>query len=224
MESNSESQIKIENEKNVTLEFIINEMNTIWKEFKKSNIFNKPYETTELRYKAIDENYDRVTSAHKELLQAYPTVLRHMLQDGRYHPEAFSKYLKRLSVRPWKSDEERMDSYADYYIILYKQMNNKYDNKLVKEEKKRYRQILQDEHDKFIELHKEWKEKIDKQEEKYEKERYDEMVTAFERLANEKNLPEEQLDKVKKLVRDDKLSYKMLELLTTELMLSNSDK
>src|SRR3989344_4762035 len=109
---------EIKNKLPVTLEDILNEANNIWDEYKKKkiNINN---------YKLIDEYLEKIQKEHKELYQAYPMVIRHMIQEKQYHPKAFNKYLIRLSKHPWTSDEKRLDSYADYYVILYKTKNKK---------------------------------------------------------------------------------------------------
>ncbi len=173
---NEHSKIIVENEKDVTLTDILNEADCIYKKYKAAKIHPQNTE-------AIDKFHSDITKEHKEFNTAYPTVLRHMIQEGRYHSNAFKKYLKRVESKPWLNDEQRMDSYADYFILWYKETHSKYDTKYVQELRKDYRKRLQEEHDKIEKLAKEFAEEIAKKEEQYAVERKEEAIKAFKKIA-----------------------------------------
>ena len=70
--------IKIENEKNVTIDEIIEEANTIWKEYKKQKI------SLDNSVK-LSEYYNKVREEHPELTTTYPIVIKYMIEFRQYH-------------------------------------------------------------------------------------------------------------------------------------------
>lgn len=184
--------VAISNEKNVTSNDILCEANKIWSECKK--IWNGykaiedvgkevaiPSTPPYARFGAEDHEkmnrlFDAQYKSHPEFGQSYPTVLRHMVQDQYYDSAAFKMYLNKLEKRPWTNDSERMDSYTEYYILLYKKTHPKYDNREVNNLRDDYRRRLQKSHDDFLSNYKKIEEEILNEEKRYDRERRDELV------------------------------------------------
>lgn len=204
------SELSIESEKDVTLEDILNEANKLWDECKKKNI---PLS----EYKQLEKHLEEVIRDHKQLYQSYPTVIRHMVEERQYHPKAFKMYLRKVAQKPWKNDEERMDSYADYAVMLYRALNTRYNQTQIRLLWKDYRTRLQREHDDFLQkfdkFEKEEKERVTTR----EKKRIDETIAGFEKVARKNELPEENINALCQLLRDGKIKCEDLDIFTSEL-------
>jgi hypothetical protein len=106
----------IVNEVSVTLEDVLKVGDQIWKKCreKKLDISNT---------KATDEYLAELRYQFPEFAQSYPIVLRYMVQMNSYKHKAFERYLHRIQKHPWTSEDEYLQSQADYVIILYKAMH-----------------------------------------------------------------------------------------------------
>src|SRR3989344_2221209 len=200
---------EITNEKPITLDDIVNEANNIWNDYKNEKIDIN-------NHKKLDEYLAKVQREHKDIYVAYPMVIRHMIQEKQYHPKAFRKYLLRLAKHPWTTDEQRLDSYADYYIMLYKTKHNRYNTSLIQSMWKNYRKIMQDDHDEFVKLYTKYKEKIDKQEKQYALDRKTTRLIIFQELATKHNVPQDNINKIMELVNNNTMSDEYLESIIME--------
>ncbi len=117
-------EISIHSEKDVTPEFILNEANTIWKKYKKLKIPIADYDK-------IDTASSDLRKQHREFCTSYPIVFRFMCQLNSYSPKAFERYLKLIQQRPWKSENDYLESQVDYIILLYKAKNPRWDNNTI---------------------------------------------------------------------------------------------
>lgn len=171
----------IGNEKNITPEQILAEANDIWN---RAKVIWAARGATEEDTDFLDKVYNDFRVDHRELFSSYPTVMRHMLQEQYYHPEAFRKYLQRIRVRPWTNDETRMDSYADYMVLLYKEMNPKWKRNEVDELRRDYRARAQHEHDKFREKFEKNRHDVEQEERKYDQERRADLKTILQQLGS----------------------------------------
>jgi protein-tyrosine-phosphatase len=184
----------ITNAKDVTAEDILAEANGIWKEaneiWRKKNIGIEDF-------RELDRIYEMFYEKHKELFSSYPTVLRHMLQEKRYHPDAFRRYLSKLKVKPWTNDEQRMDSYADYAVLLYKAIQDGQHGRRRWTQAEAswlwqdYRKRLQIEHDEFKKKYEKHRKDVEEDEKRFDKERREELLAIVRRLAQELNISTE---------------------------------
>src|SRR3989344_985710 len=137
-------KFNIQNEKNVTKHDIVREMEAIWEEVQ--GIWNgiKPItvkqkkqqyvKISETDHKMLDSIFDRVRSEHKDLYMAYPTVLRHMIQEKQYNPKVFRSWMDKVEKAPWIDDKTKYDMWTDYAVMLYIDANcGRHPNKTVLE-------------------------------------------------------------------------------------------
>ncbi len=204
------SNIKVGNTGNVTSEQVLAEANGIWADAKKK------YEQENLTIvdtKRLDDIYNDFYASHKNLFMAYPTVMRHMLQEMQYSSKAFEAYLKRLTVRPWLNDEQRLDSYADYAVLLYKALNPKYNPRVAQDLRGDYRKRLQDEHDSFKKRYEKHRRDVESDEKRLDSSRRDDLRALVAKMAADmgvdtttiNKMNEEQLEKVSQVLSSVKL-------------------
>lgn len=123
---------KIEYEKDVTANDIIREADQIFRKYRKMKIDIRDYDR-------VDKTYNDFRKEHKEFATTYPIVIRYMIQMGQYNKEAFKLYLFKLTEKmrqvqeagkTW-SEDDFLDSQADYVKILYMKTNRKWKRKPV---------------------------------------------------------------------------------------------
>jgi len=188
---------KVENEKSVTPEQILEETNTIWKAA--NEIWKR--ENVQLEdSKRLDQIYNQFWESHRDLFSSYPTVMRHMLQEKQYHKEAFRKYLKRLSVVPWTNDEQRMNSYADYAVLLYKTLNDRkhggggWTQSMANELRDDYLKRAQSEHEEFKRKYERHHRDVEADEKRLDMERRSELLLNIQQIAKTLGLESAALD------------------------------
>lgn len=170
----------VENEGNKSLVDILEEMNGLWQKARKEWRERK---LDESHHKELDDIYDRYRPDHPQLYSSYPTVVKHALMEMNYHPNAFKLYLKRLKVRPWMSDEQRLESYADYAVLLYKELNpRRWQPNQMAAFRADYITRLTTEHKKFESTYKKHAADIAKEETRYESERRMDLIRALEEV------------------------------------------
>ncbi len=110
-----------------------------------------------------------------------------------------------------------MDSYADYFILWYKETHPKYDTKYIQELRRDYRRRLQEEHDKIEKLAKEFTEEITKKEDQYAVERKQEAIEAFKNIS--KNiLSEENINTYIEKFNSDAITYEHISEINGRLL------
>lgn len=57
---------------------------------------------------------------HKEFTEAYPLVLRMMIQLGEYNSTVYHRYLEYIAAHPYKTDKEYFESNGEYTKALYR--------------------------------------------------------------------------------------------------------
>src|ERR1700744_5814447 len=135
------NSIKISSEKNVTIDFVANEANIIWRKVHKH------------------ADMDLIHRTHSEFCKAYPMVIRYMCEMNEYDPKAFRKWLMKIKERPWKTEEEYLDAQADYVSMLFRAKKPRAAQHEVNNVRKNIRAALQHEHTQF----KFYAEKFDKE-------------------------------------------------------------
>ena len=222
-------RVQIENEKNVTAEDIVREADEIWKKTRK--VWKNVNVTETKRKKKITTNiakedmqvlhdfYATLRKEHPEITSSYPTVIKHMVFDKAYHTVAFRRYLKKVERTPWTNDSERMDSYADYFMGLYREMNkSEHLNATTLGVLRRdYRKRLQDEHENFMKDYDAMKKQVEDEEAEVGVEKRKTLVGALRRLAPLVGVSPEQLARVEALVEKNIMTTAKLEALVYDM-------
>ncbi len=206
----------IQNEGNVGIDYILNEAKTIWKEFKAQGIDHYNYEK-------LDAYRLQVIEKHPQFASSYPTVLRHMIQEYKFTANAFKKYLMKLEKNPWKNDDERLESYADYYTCLYKDNPKLFGESHWNATSARtlhdnYLRVLQIEQKKIIDSIEAAEKDFDQKTESYKVKRLRTAINMFDDLARDQGLPQETIDILHKMVAEDKMSVETVENICAEMI------
>lgn len=190
----------IDNAKKVTADDILAEANAIWKE---AQVIWRRDKVEVGDMKRLDQIYNSFWEKHKDLFSTYPTVMRHMLQEKQYHVDAFRKYLRKVAAKPWTNDEQRMDSYADYAVILYKTLNSRengghgWNAAAAGALHQDYRQRLQREHDEFRTKYEKHRREVEAEEKRLDIEKRQETMELIKKIAAELGITQtETLDKM----------------------------
>lgn len=218
--------VSIGNEKNVTADDILREADSIWAKCKehvgpKSNI------SDENVVKKLDSLLADLQKEHKDFAGAYPTVLRHMVQELQYNHKVFQRYLAIVEKKPWTNDNERMDSYTDYAVLMYRERCRRegvhHANATeVAAFRKDYRRRLQSEHDNFVDTVKKFQKEVEDESKRYTAERRVELTSAFKRLSASANIPENKIAQVLAAIADNKISTPDLEQLVYNIRRSQA--
>lgn len=161
-------KLKIENEKNITINDLINEANNVWKVVRGRR----------LKFGDIDAAealMSEIRKTNREFCTSYPIVLRYMCQMQEYDSRAFKKYLLKIKEHPWKSESEYLDSQTDYVVILYQTRNKKWNRTQINNLRKNIRNMLQKEHDTFKFYAKEFEKEVSAELDIFEKRNTDEL-------------------------------------------------
>lgn len=106
-------KVNITSEKNVTIDYIVNEATQMWKESKRRNIKFGDLD-------AADALMNEFRKSNPQFCKSYPIVLRYMVQMKQFSPDALRKYILKIKENPWKNEEDYINSQADYAVLLYK--------------------------------------------------------------------------------------------------------
>ena len=101
------------------MEQYLEDADTIFKDYKtrlKDTNFNTISPETRLSF--YQKKYPQFTLS-------FPIVIRYLIQFGMYKPKAFSRYIKKLQNKPYKSELEYCERQADYVKFLYMESNIK---------------------------------------------------------------------------------------------------
>lgn len=210
------SNVAISNEGNKTPEDVWKIANEIWEKYKKEC---KMRGIRPDNHRELDAMLRRYQEDHKDFAEAYPTVLRHMVQEGNYSSKAFKKYLDHLSKKVWTNDDERLDSYTDYAVFLFKELNkNKHLNATeIGHFKRSYRERLGAEHEKFVNRIKEVQGKIEQEEKELDEDKRKDLLSVFVRIAKNIKYPDDKIEQVVALVDTGMFSLASLEKLIHDL-------
>lgn len=184
--------LKVHNEGNVDRDYIVKEATALYeqclKEATEANVNVKKIIAGTGRPSKSDIDYldflfGTMRKEHKQLFETYPTVVRHMIQELQFDKNVFNKYLMGLEKKPWMNDSQRMDSYTDYALLLYKHTNSgKHPSKTQLELfKKDYRKRLQDEHDEFMKTVEAHKARIEKESAGYDESRKQDLIAIIKK-------------------------------------------
>jgi len=134
--------IHITSEKEVTVDFIVDEANVMWKEMKSRNIlFGDSAAASALM---ID-----MRRGHPEFCKAYPIVTRYICEMQEYSEKGFRRWLTKIKYHPWKTQDEYLDAQADYVTMLYRVKNPRASRRDYDNVRKNIGDALRNEHEEF---------------------------------------------------------------------------
>jgi hypothetical protein len=204
------SQMSVTSERaDITAEEIVTEANEIWRRVKKI-----PRTAT---YETVQEFLSQVRKTHKQLYQSYPLVMRHMIEERRYSPKVFARFLKQISEKPWGNDSERFEAYTDYAVMLFRATANHYDTKQLAEYRREYRRRLQAEHDDFITKTKEYEKLEDEKQKSRKSEVAKKIIELFHETAQKHGMSADNRAIIDNMIASGDISADMLEILTSEM-------
>lgn len=109
-------RLDVTSEKNVTINELVKEADQMWQITKGKNLKIGDEKSTSALMNDFRET-------NPQICQSYPIVLRYMVEMQEYTSKAFFTYLQKINSKPWKNEEEYLDSQADYVVILYKDIH-----------------------------------------------------------------------------------------------------
>lgn len=174
----------ITNAKEVTAEDILREGDVMWGKVKKLKI-----NITDA--KAVEELMGRMRLEHKEFCTSYPLVMRYMAQFYQYHHSALKKYLAHIKVSPWKSEEEWLESQATYAMMLYRELNPRYNRTHAEAIKRNVASMLKQETEDFKKHLNDAEKIINEQDKRLKGESRQELMEYFKRLSGGESVAEE---------------------------------
>jgi protein-tyrosine-phosphatase len=169
-------KVKITNEKNVTIDDVVQEAASMYKIARARNLKFGDLE-------AADALMSEFRKSNPEFSKSYPIVLRYMCQMQEFDSRALRKYLLKIKEHPWKNEKEYLDSQADYVVILYQAKHSKWNRTQINNIRANVRATLQREHDMFTQYVKEFDREVSAQEQVLKKKSMDEL-TEFVREAS----------------------------------------
>jgi Spy/CpxP family protein refolding chaperone len=211
-------KVQITNEKNVTAKDISDEAKLIWS--KCTKMWNELGATRTVRLKSltkeqvvqVDALFEQIRKDHPQFYSAYPTVLRHMIQEFNYSTKAFEAYLAKLEKKSWSNDSERMDSYTEYAVLLMKELNKNHINLTqVNAFRKDYRDRLQKEHDEFVQGIKKYQQDIIEANKKVTEDKKLEYIAVLRRLGPNANIPAEKIENLITLIEGNLVDITQVE-------------
>ena len=104
----SVKSIKIESEKNVTVDEVVAEGDAIFSRVRAAM----------RRKENLEELSKELYRSHPQFAQSYPLALRYICDMQRYNSKAFRRWLLKIKEHPWKSEEEYIEAQADYVYKL----------------------------------------------------------------------------------------------------------
>src|ERR1700761_5357736 len=146
------SSAEITNEKNVTPEQIVAEAGQIWKK----------YRGRARNQKEAEDLMSLARTEHREFCLAYPIVARYMIQFGVFSKRAFARFLKKIKGKVMKSEEDWIESQADYVVLLYKSENSHWNATQANNLRANIVAILKEEREAFKKIVKKSEETVEK--------------------------------------------------------------
>lgn len=109
------------------MEQYLEDADTIFKDYK-SRLTDENFKTL-----TPEERLSFYQKKYSEFTMSFPIVIRYLIQFGMYKQKAFSKYIKKLHNKPYKSEQEYCERQADYVKFLYMETNKHYNQTDIKD-------------------------------------------------------------------------------------------
>ena len=118
----------------------------IWK-----NVISKNVQDANQQDKLLED----LQKEYKDFAQAFPLVLRWMVQMRQFKSTIFKKYLQKVASAKISNREEYLDLQAEYLVMMYRYKNSHIEEHKVQEYRRNLIQSLIDEDKLFKEIQKE---------------------------------------------------------------------
>jgi hypothetical protein len=118
----------------------------------------------------VDKERDRLLKAfqdeHRKFTQAYPLVLRFMIQSGEYNSTVFERFLKHMQASPYKTEDQYFTIYSEYAKMLYRHYHPRASLRDLSDVQENAKKALKKEKDEFEDLAKKYEKEFDERIEK----------------------------------------------------------
>jgi hypothetical protein len=156
------AEAKIQYSENKTIDDVVGEADEIFEKYKKALLKFRRDNGMPEKYKAqltvdqqliINKERDRLLKKyqeeHKKFTQAYPLVLRFMIQSGEYNSGVFRRFLNYMVAHPYKTEDEYFTIYSEYSKMLYRHYNPRADSRLIAAVQENAKKCLKEEKEEF---------------------------------------------------------------------------
>lgn len=162
------------NEGSATVEFVVNEAESIFKKFKKAKI--KP------RTPESNDFLDCMKVEHPEFSERYGIVIQMIIEEGKFFTGAFKKYLAQLVRSPYKTNLEFLRSQTNYMFHFWRALDPKRPLLDIMKARELAFEYLVKSHDEFTERCKSYNNDIEKLKNNIREERLKELKDHIESL------------------------------------------
>ena len=139
---------------------------------------------TRFRSMSLEHQLDHYQKNNIRFANAFPIVLRYMVQLRMYHEKAFIRFIKKMQSKPYHSKLEFCERQADYVKYLYQELNTHYPENEAKRIWKETYDMLAKEVKMFEDAEKTVKEKLEKNEIINNKEKREELKKLLQNKLN----------------------------------------
>lgn len=122
MYSTVEPKIRYENEKNVTVDDLVEEADMIWR---KICAIGEPVprsmrDISARNYKRCDDLLTTLGREHREFNKVYSIILKCACHNGMYNSGVFRRWVEKIRDNPWRGESEWIERMTEYLVSLYK--------------------------------------------------------------------------------------------------------
>lgn len=139
------------------METYVKDAETIWADFKTKLKTDKKFRELD-----VDDKLEYYQKKYHRFTMTFPIVLRYMIQLRQYNKNAFIKFIKKMTSKPYRSELEYCERQADYVKYMYMETTPRYQMKNAQTVWKQTYEMLKKE----VEIFKEAEEKVKKKIEK----------------------------------------------------------
>ena len=163
----SVKSIKIESEKNVTVDEVVAEGDAIFSRVRAAM----------RRKENLEDLSKELYRSHPQFAQSYPLALRYICDMQRYNSKAFRRWLLKIKEHPWKSEEEYIEAQADYVYKLICAENPRGSVRDKHTAKANLRKLLMAEHKEFKQKADDVEKQVDSREQRLHDRNVDELFS-----------------------------------------------
>jgi gas vesicle protein len=105
----------------------INDANDIWRDLRQRA-------STDQKFMALskEEQLDYYQRSNAAFHMMFPIVIRYMVMFGQYSTRAFTRHVKKIGAKPYRSEDEYCERQADYVKYLFMELSPAHDSKEAK--------------------------------------------------------------------------------------------
>ena len=155
------------------METYLQDANDIWADFRK-RLGDSQFEEL-----GPDDQLTFYQKKFNKFTLSFPIVLRYMIQMRAYNKKAFKKFIKKLQLKPYRSELEYCERQADYVKYLYMELSPTHNMKAAQREWQTVYDMLVKEIEIFKNAEKTVKKKLEKNNSLNKEERRKELKRAI---------------------------------------------